>query len=119
MGWGVFDVTRIGEMKRKWAKLLNYVHRRIQRQASQLTFGVAEHWLITAKLLWEGWEEYVVQCNGNGRSGLAWFRMGNRELKGIKDEIESSNCSSSRRSETPRNTKMVGEFSGQQVVRRE
>lgn len=60
-----------------------------------------------------------MQCNGNGRSRLAWFRIGIRELKGIKGEIESRNCSSSRRNEAPRKTKMFGEFSGQQVVKRE
>jgi len=61
----------------------------------------------------------VEQCNGNGRRGLASFRIGIRELKGMKGEIESRTCSSSRRSEAPRNTKMVGEFSGQQVAKRE
>lgn len=78
-----------------------------------------QHWLITATLLWEGWEEYVVECNGKGRSGLAWFRIEIRELKGMKGEIESRTCSSSRRIEAPRNTKIVGEFFGQQFVKRE
>jgi len=78
-----------------------------------------QHWLITAKLLWEGWEEYIVQCNGNGRSGLAWFRIEISELKGMKGEIESRIRSSSRRSEAARNTKMVGEFSGQLFAKRE
>jgi hypothetical protein len=45
--------------------------------------------------------------------------MGIGELKGIKGEIESRNCSSSRRSEAPRNAKMVGEFSGQQFAKTE
>jgi hypothetical protein len=51
-----------------------------------------------------------------GMGGVG-FRMGIWELKEMKGEIESRICSSSRRSEAPRNTEMCGEFSGQHVAK--